>query len=192
MVLGVLGVLTGLGGCRPSEPTEAVVSARSPIGFSMWQSRFATEASPELRQSLEAALQEIRLKVMGDREASGGEAIDAALREKIDGRPVREVLQRGWESRLHRLVPEHAALKDVITLNATLQTRPGDVASENHLVEVYRKQTARLEALAREIEAAERALAPLVKRTGRRLLPPPPGSADAKAQQSLPKSRIRT
>ncbi len=167
-----VGLALLLGGCQPRELAERVVTARSPIVFSIWQSRWAADAPPELRRTFEAALQDIRLQIMADREASGSEAVDAALRAKIDGRPVREVWQLGCESRLRRLRPQLAELERVIALNSLLQTRPGDDASEKYLVEVYRKQSARLEELSREIQAAEAELAPLLQRSGRRLLPP--------------------
>ncbi len=170
LLAGVLGVGSG---CAPVEPIEQKVSARSPLAFSAWQTRFAAGVSPAERARFEAALQEIRLRIMADREATGSDPISEALRAKINGRPVREVLQLALELSLAKLLAEHAALNTVIRQNAMLQTRDGDKPSEDYLVEFHRKQTARLEKLEEEIEASQSELEPLMKKTGRSVLPAP-------------------
>jgi len=164
--------LMGLG-CTPTEPAEQKINAKSPLAFNAWQTRFASRLSPGERARFESALQEIRLRIMADREATGSDPISDALRTKIDGRPVREVLQLAVELRLARLLAEHAALNTVMRQNAMLQTRDGDKASEDYLVDFHRKQTARLEKLEAEIEASQGELEPLMKKTGRSVLPEP-------------------
>lgn len=110
---------------------------------------------------------------MADREATGSDPISDALRAKIDGRPVRQVLQLAVELRLARLLQEHAALNTVMRQNAMLQTREGDKASEDYLVGFHQKQAVRMEKLEAEIEASHRELEPLIKKTGRSVLPAP-------------------
>lgn len=171
--LGFVGLLALLAGCAPTDPIEERVRAKSPLAFNTWQSRFASRLDAGERARFEAALQEIRLKIMADREATGSDPISEALRAKIDGRPVREVLQLGLELRLARLLQEHAALNTVMRQNAMLQTRDGDKASEEYLVNFHQKQAARLEKLEAEIEATQREVEPLLKTTGRSVLPPP-------------------
>lgn len=171
---GLAGLLAALGlaACQPADPLEREVSASTPVALAMWQSRLSSGGTTDLRREFEAACLEIRLKVMADKEASGSEPVDRAMREKIHGRPLREVLQLGWESRLWRLQPEYAELERVIAVNAGLETRPGDTASARHLRETHAAHVARLERLRGEIAAAERALAPLQQKTGKRLIPP--------------------
>ncbi len=169
LILGWAGLMGS--GCAPIEPSEQKINAKSPLAFNAWQTRFAGRLNPGERARFEAALQEIRLQIMADREATGSDPISDALREKIDGRPVREVLQLAVEFRLARLLAEHAALNSVMRQNAMLQTRDGDKASEDYLVNFHRKQTARMEKLEAEIEAAHRELEPLMKKTGRSVLP---------------------
>ena len=80
---------------------------------------------------------QIRQNIAGNRELSRGfedpgvpgkEAIDAALCRRIDGRPLRDVLQLGLEFRVLRLQQELAGLENAVKQNAQLVTRPGDVA----------------------------------------------------------------
>jgi hypothetical protein len=169
MLLGF--VLVFGAGCGADELMDRTVTAKSPVAFNAWQSRFASRATPEERRQFETALQEIRYKIMADKEATGSDPISDALRTKVHGRSVREVLQLGVELRLLRLLKEHAALHTVMRQNAMLQTREGDRASEDYLVQFYQKQLARLEKLEEEIEAADRELAPLMDVTRRSLLP---------------------
>lgn len=169
--LGCIGLLALITGCAPTEPMEQTVSAKSPLAFSSWQTRFTSRLDSAERARFEAALQEIRLKIMADREATGSDPISDALRAKIDGRPVREVLQLGLELRLGRILQEHAALDTVMRQNAMLQTREGDKRSEDYLGNFHQKQAARLEKLEAEIEATQREVEPLLKKTGRSVLP---------------------
>ncbi len=167
-----LVLLLAFTACQPRDPLARTVSASSPVSFAMWQNRLTGDFPADERRRFEEAFQEIRLKIMGDREARGSEAIDVAFLGKINGRPLREALQLGWEAKLIRLKAEGIALEEVLAKNATLQTREGDKASERYLVELHQKQFGRLDKLKADIVETERLLAPLVKVTGRRLIPP--------------------
>ena len=169
-VAGVLGLIAAASGCSRGEPLERKVSAASPVAFARWQNRLADDFPPEKRRQIEEALQEIRLKIMGDREATGSAAIDEAFRARIHDRPLREAIQLGWESRLLRLRAEGQALEKVLEKNSTLQTREGDTVSERYLVELHQKQVTRLERIRADIVATEKELEPLLRRTGRRML----------------------
>ncbi len=160
-------------GCGPGDPHDRKVHAKGATAVNMWQSRLAGEFSVADRTRIEGALQEIRLRIMGDKEATGSAAIAEKLGTKIHGRTVREVIQLGCELRLLRLRGEGAELERAMEQNARLSTRPGDRASETHLVELYGRQNARLEKYRADILAAEQELAALVKVTGRLLFEPP-------------------
>lgn len=183
-----LGLLLATTACRPSDPLAQTVSAASPVSFVMWQNRLTGDFPAEERRRFEDAFQEIRLKIMGDREARGSEAIDAAFRGKIDGRPLREALQLGWEAKLIRLQAEGVALEDVLAKNSTLQTREGDKVSERYLVDLHQKQFGRLDKIKADITETERALAPLVKVTGRRLISPDAPAVLLKAEPVKPRT----
>src|SRR4051812_6065178 len=108
-------------GCQPSDPLERTVVANSPSAFTSWRSRVANDASADLRRRVEEALAEIRLNVAAEREfkrakgeaiTAGSESIDEGLRDRVHGRPLREVVQLGYEMRVYRLTRELAALEE--------------------------------------------------------------------------------
>ena len=66
-------------GCGPRDPLDRKVHARGANAVNMWQSRLAGEFSAADRMRIEGALQEIRLKIMGDREATGSAAIACCI-----------------------------------------------------------------------------------------------------------------
>ena len=181
--LPVLAVWLGLARCAPSDPLDRVVSVPTASRFAIWRSSVASDSSAATRQQVEAALQEIRIDAAADRQrrrilgepvqASGTEEVDEAVRSRVDGRPLREVVQLGCELRLRRLTNELKALEEAVDQNAQLVTRPGDGESRRHLEELRGRQLARVEKYREEIAAAERELAPLLAKTGRRVLAEP-------------------
>jgi hypothetical protein len=171
LVLGVLGA------CQ-RDPLDRKVSAATPTAFSVWRSSVDSDSGPEMRRRVADALLEIRLKIAGDREqqrltdaetrAAG--SIDDAVRAKVDGRVLREVVQLGYELRVARLTSELAGLEEAMRKNANLITRPGDVESRQHLDGLRDRQAARAAQYRADLAAAQRELAPLLAVSGRRLL----------------------
>jgi hypothetical protein len=136
---------------------------------------------------VEVALLEIRLSItaerelkrqLGERVVGGTQEIDEAVRQRVDGRPLREVLQLGYELRVLRLEEELAGLEAAMRQNERLVTRPGDLESEHHLEGLRDRQQVRVATYREQISAAERELGPLRARTGRRLIDAPLGAAD--------------
>jgi hypothetical protein len=182
-----LALLVGATGCAPADPLERIVAARTPDRFATWRAHITSDSSRETRRSVEEALQEIRLSIAGERElkramgepvVGGSEKVDEAVRQRVDGRPLREVLQLGYELRARRLKEELAGLEDALSKNAKLVTRPGDLDSRHHLEGLRERQLVRVEKYRADIAAAERELAPLVAKTGRRLIESPTDTPD--------------
>jgi hypothetical protein len=180
--LPVVAGLLLLAGCAAGDPLERVVSVPTAGRFATWRAHVASDTGADMRRRVEEALQEIRLKVSGDRELKrvlgetvtpGTDAIDEEVRQRVDGRRLREVLQLGYELRVRRLKEELVGLEDAMTQNAKLVTKPGDVESRHHLEGLQERQRARVEKYRADIALAERELAPLEAKTGRRLMPPP-------------------
>lgn len=195
VILALLAVFAA--GCSPADPLERPVSAPTLKRFAAWRAHLASDSSIETRQRIESALQEIRIAAAGERElrrargepiAPGSEAIDEAVRARVDGRPLREVVQLGFEQRVQRLKAELAALEDSVDKNAQLLTKPGDTESRRHLDELRGRQLGRVEKYREELAAAQRELEPLMARTGRSVLPPK--TAELTEVESLPK-RVR-
>jgi hypothetical protein len=183
-----------LAGCQ-RDPMEKTISAATPTAFATWQSRIASDSNSEFRQRVTEAVQEIRLSVAAEREVKrvlgepitpGNEEIDAGVRKTIDGRPLREIVQRGYELRVRRLRQELVALEQAMAQNAQLVTRPGDVASKQHLEGLRDRQAVRVAKYKEDLAAAERELEPLAKASGRMLLAPDSDVIDIKTVETEP------
>ena len=166
-------------GCQRGDPLDGKVSARTASAFAAWRAHIASDSSVENRRRVDEALQEIRLKMAGDREIKRAmgepvpvdtEGVDDAVREKVHGRPLREVVQLGYELRVLRLRAELAGLEDAMKQNAQLVTRPGDIESKHHLEGLHGRQLVRVEKYREDIARAERELEPLLKITGHLLI----------------------
>ena len=120
------------GGCSPSDPLDRKVTASTLGRLAAWRAHLTSDSSAETRQRVETALQEIRTAAAAERElkrtrgepiSPGSDAIDEAVRERVDGRGLREVVQLGFELRVNRLKAELAALEDAVDKNAQLLTK---------------------------------------------------------------------
>lgn len=182
---GVVALLA-LGACQ-RDPLDRKVSAATPTAFSVWRSSVDSDSGLEVRRRVADALLEIRLKIAGDRELQRltdaetrvAGSIDDAVRAKVDGRVLREVVQLGYELRVARLTAELAGLEEAMRKNANLITRPGDVESRQHLDGLRDRQAARVAQYRADLAAAERELAPLLAASGRRLIESEPSSGSA-------------
>lgn len=175
----IVVILWVMAGCAARDPLEQTVSVTTPGRFAAWRAQIASDSGSETRRRVEEALQEIRLNVAGERElqrtlgekvVGGSEAIDEAVRQRVDGRRLVEVLQLGYELRVRRLKEELAGLEDAMSKNAQLVTRPGDLESKHHLEGLQDRQRVRVEKYREDLAAAEKELAPLMARTGKRML----------------------
>jgi len=172
---GLMGLV--LVACQ-RDPLDRKVSAATPTAFSVWRSSIDSDSGAEARRQVAEALREIRFKIAGDRElqrltdaeARFAGSIDDAVRSKVDGRLLREVVQWGYELRVDRLTSELAGLEEAMRKNANLITRPGDLESRHHLDGLRDRQAVRVAQYRADLAAAERELAPLLAATGRRFL----------------------
>jgi len=183
-------ILVVLVACQ-RDPLERKVSAGTPAAFSVWRAGVDSDSGVETRRRVAEALREIRFKIAGDRElqrltdaeARVATSVDDAVRAKVDGRLLREVVQLGYELRIARLTSEMAGLEEAMRKNANLITRPGDLESRHHLDGLHDRQAARVAQYRADLTAAERELVPLLAASGRRLLDSDsgflPGSAAA-------------
>lgn len=164
ILLGGLAVVAFVfSGCGPKPRLDRVVAAESARDFSSWQTRNRDAFNAEEWAEFEAALQDIKLKIIALGEATGTEAVNDALRPKIHQRTVRDVLRLGYETRLWRLSVQVSELGKMLEGNATLRTNPGDTASRDYLVRQERTQRAQLDKALEEVRVAEakiKALAP--------------------------------
>lgn len=151
-------------GCQRTPRWDRVVEADSAPAFGAWQRSQQEEFSKAEWAEFETALQDIKVRIIALREASGTEGVNDALRPKIHGQSVRQVLKQGLEARIWRLKVEEAELTKMIDGNATLRTAPGDTASSDYLERKQRDQQARLQRARDDIAQAEATLSGLAAR----------------------------
>lgn len=184
LVSFALALAFALAACQ-RDPLDARISAASQPAYENWRGALAGSGA-DVRRRAEEALAEVRTKVSADllrgKTGQGSVApavIDEAFRKEIDGRPLREVIQLGYELRVARLTIELEGLLDSMKENATLTTRRGDWESKQHLEALQGRQNARVEKYREDIAAAERELEPLKKASGKSMLPAAKSSAPA-------------
>ena len=69
-------------------------------------------------KEFDSMLQELRLQIMANREATGSQAIELSLRSKIDGATFRDVLIMGLRAKLKRVTDEREPVRRVLNANA--------------------------------------------------------------------------
>lgn len=178
---GLMAAVAMVGnGCIRRDPWTRPASTDSRAAYEVWLSRLAETVSARDWHRIGEALQEIRIEIMAERErrrtrgaeaGSGAGTIDDALRERIRGRPLREIVQLGFELRRARLTGELVLLERAMDQNDRLVTRPGDLESRQHLDGLRERQMARVATYRLEIDATEHELTPLMKATGKELVP---------------------
>jgi hypothetical protein len=151
-------------GCQRTPRWDGVVEADSAPAFGAWQRAQQDDFSQAEWTEFETALQDIKVRIIALREASGTEGVNDALRPKIHGQTVRQVLKQGLEARIWRLNVEKIELTKMVEGNATLRTRPGDTASSEYLERKDREQRGRLQRALSDLAQAELTLAGLEAR----------------------------
>ncbi|PTX91252.1 hypothetical protein [Opitutus sp. ER46] len=144
--------------CKRAAAPPPPVQAQTSRGLAEWRRVNSGRHTADEWREFDAMLQEIRLGVMVDREATGSEAIDAVVRQKINGRSFAEVLAIGYGAKRHRLVPLRDELKKTIDGNAWLVTKEGDAAGAAHLASVRARQERQLQEFDAQIAETERQL----------------------------------
>jgi hypothetical protein len=146
-------------GCGPKDPLDAKVDAGDGLAFSMWRSGAEHDLAPQQVIDLDRSVQEIKFHIMAAGAASGGDAVDAAMRQIVNGLTVRQLLQKGLGWELDRAEAERNALETGMRQNALMTTRPGDTDSAEYLVALKERQTARLRAATDEVNHVRERLA---------------------------------
>jgi hypothetical protein len=150
----LIGLVFATSGCDRSDPH--VVKAKTPLDFVAWRARAQEQLPTQDWKEFDTLVQEIRFDIMANHEATGSDAVDVALRERIDGHTMNEVMRLGLEGKLNRLDAERAQVEDFMQKNSQLQTREGDTASADYLAKKRTDQTAKRDRLKTEIAANEK------------------------------------
>lgn len=151
-----LGLL--LTSCRqaPESTLDLEISKGDWSDYHRSLERIAERQTAEEKVEFAKALEELKYQAMIADGQSPGMEINAALREKIAGLAVRDVLVLGHTIRLGRKRDEEKALLRSIAMNQRLRTKPGDEASATFLASTHVNQSKQLDTLRAEIAALDR------------------------------------
>lgn len=154
-----LGILL-LAGCsrEPVPVLELRVSEGDWREYSRSLDDISGRLAPAERSEFTNALQELKYEAMMADNAAPGADLNAALRGKIAGWRVRDVLIAGHTFRLNRKQEEEKALRHSIAMNRRLRTRPGDEASATFLQATHVNQAKQWETLHEEIVRIQKRL----------------------------------
>jgi hypothetical protein len=142
--------------CTRTPIEDSKITAADTTEFFRWKRDAMNALSPERQRQLESTIEELRLDIMFKREASGHDAIEAAVCQRLNNLTVKQALLLGAQTKWQRLAAERDDLQRVINANAHLITKPGDETAALDLGEFRAKQQQRLDADARELPALER------------------------------------
>jgi hypothetical protein len=157
----VLIALVVFAGCQRADPRFEPVTAASPSAFSRWRSMASDRIkAPEWRE-FDAVLQEIRLRVTAEKQASGSEAVEAAMRSRIDGLLFRDVLILGHEAKLQRIEPERSEVQLAMQVNIRRASFERGTESGADIERIRERQEKRLKDLDAQIAAAKARIAEL-------------------------------
>ncbi len=154
-LLTVLFCFSFLLGCSRTPPGQQRVAANTPLNFAMWRSENSDALTPKEWSLFDLALDELKLKIMLEGKATGSTAVDQAMRDMIDGMPLREVLFSGLQIRLKRISADKNILEDSLTANSGLKLRPGQEEKAQALAAKIRAQSDRLDKLRATVAEAE-------------------------------------
>ncbi len=147
--------LTFLLGCSRTPPYQQQVEADTPLNFAMWRSKHSDALTSKEWSLFNQAVDELKLKILMNGQASGGEAVDEALRAKIDGVKLCDVLREGLKIRRDRLSAEKTILEESLTYNSQIKLKPGKEGMAPLLAEKIADQSVRLKKLKETVAEAE-------------------------------------
>lgn len=158
-----------LAGCARTPPLERAVDAETPMLFNLWRSKLNDALPREDWRWFDVALQEFKFQLMLAGKISGSAAIDAAVLERIHGRPLREVLREGLQAHLQRKTAERDDMKTAFGRNEEKRAliKPGQddlLRDLNFHQDNLRQNLAKLE---KEVGAAQAALTRFESPAGR-------------------------
>lgn len=157
------GLLLVTAGCQKTDPRKDPVQAQSPSAFMRWRSMIGTEIKADEWREFDAMLQEIRLRVTAEKQASGTEGVEAAMRSRINGLSFTDVVALGYEGRLLRLRPERQETLNAMRANAQGAGQLEGMKLGSEMERMRQAQAKRLAQLDAQIDEAVKRLKELGK-----------------------------
>ena len=154
-----LTIVCILSGCHSGDPLDKKITAESSDDFAHSRRGVIDVLDREQMLDFDDAVQEIRLRIIIGRNATGKSLdqnlVDGGVRERINELSVREIIQIGYRSKLERLNMERLELETMIHENAVRRTRHGDTEAARFLHDLGKDQSEQLQAVLQKISKTE-------------------------------------
>jgi len=173
-----LCLMAAAAGCTRTPVEDTKIAAADTTEFFRWKRDIASELSPERQRQLDSTLEELRLDLMLRHEASGHDAIEAAVCQRLNHLSVKEALLLGAQLKWQRLAAERDDLQRVLNANSHLITKPGD---QNAAVDLDQYRTT----LQKRVDTANQELPALEKEISELGGPPPVFQSDSPATKPV-------
>lgn len=149
-----------LAGCTRTPPLQQPVDAATPMALNLWRTKMNDALLPEDWRWFDVVMQEYKFQIMLAGKISGSAAIDDAVRARIHGRPLAEIMREGLQAHLQRKTAERDDMKTAFARNEQKRAliKPGQddlLRDFNFHQETLRQNLAKVEA---DLAAAQAAL----------------------------------
>ena len=151
-----LGLLIAGAGCGPTDIQTAKIVADDTTTFFRWKRDAGSQLSAEQQRQLEVTQQELRLDLQLRQAASGHDAIESAMCERLNHLVVKDALLLGVQLKWQRRAAERDDIQRVANANAHLITKPGDQAAAAELDRYRATFQQRIEKLTQELTGLEK------------------------------------
>jgi len=112
--------------CSPTpDPRTAPVSAATSDDFAAWKNAAYEKFSPDERNEFDYCINQIRLRISMNNEASGDAAIAQALCERVNGKTMREIMIMAYTSEGEWVAKELARQSDALARADAILDGPG-------------------------------------------------------------------
>lgn len=148
-----------LAGCARTPPLQQPVDAETPMALNLWRSKMSRDLTTEDWRWFDVVMQEHKFQIMLAGKISGSAAIDAAVHERIHGRPLAEVMREGLQAHLQRKTAERDDMKTAFARNEQKRSliKPGQddlLRDLNFHQETLQQNLAKVEADLAAVQAA--------------------------------------
>ncbi len=137
--------------CTRVEPMDRTVDSSTYTSFTMWMNHAAEDLAPEQLADLRRALQQMRYAIMADGSASGSDAVETELMERVNGHTVRDVIGMGLMAELRRATAERDEVTKFLDRDNHAWVPDYDYKKRMELEHIIEVHEARLKAATDEV-----------------------------------------
>jgi len=114
----------------PSDPRTAPITAATPDDFAAWKNAACEKLTSAERVEFDQCINQIRLRISMNNEASGDAAVAQALCDRINAKTIHEVLVMAYTSEAEWVTKELARQRETLARADAVLNGPGSEESK--------------------------------------------------------------